>query len=45
MVGWQGFEPWTNGLKGDCSILVFQWFIKDDLCRPTICPIFVLFFC
>jgi hypothetical protein len=18
-VGWQGFEPWTNGLKGRCS--------------------------
>jgi hypothetical protein len=19
VVGWQGFEPWTNGLKGRCS--------------------------
>ena len=19
LVGWQGFEPWTNGLKGRCS--------------------------
>ncbi len=30
MVGWQGFEPWTNGLKGRCSTTELPTHASDD---------------
>ena len=30
VVGWQGFEPWTNGLKGRCSTTELPTHASDD---------------
>ncbi len=33
MVGWQGFEPWTNGLKGRCSTAELPTHLGDRRLR------------
>ena len=44
MVGWQGFEPWTNGLKGQSFYFVSKYVMKLILICAQICAQFGLFF-